>query len=456
MSSPAPLQPTYTGHIATTHDALILFEACLNGTLNHVARRPHDRERSNLIRSGNVFIYEEHSSGIKRWTDGVPWSPSRILGNFLIYRELEHAFPPGEKKRAMKRDKRSPGITKNTPYSRYPTTPASRPSPSQDNQRHLVGSLTDSYEFKNEGLVKKTISVTVGGVSHHLVSYYTVDDVNAGKFQNPSKDVRFNHCAPRVELTTKQSFRTPLDEAEPLDRLDDGRSSYAPYGYSSRSDYGMTNQSMVGRSMALPNHGLSYYQPSAGYTQSYNTGVYDHLPMHSSASGYSSQYVTAPGIYPAAQRASSDSYDHTGRPRYNSSASSDVSRAMMPTTNQFARRSSDYQQPGSSHSLDSSVKSESTTDSGYASHDYYNSVSRDASSSIAAPSYAANRSLPSLTSTDSRRDEYQTSSIGSNYLGVGMQTGTASKDSMWAVGNLGASHAHYSAAPQPSWAGATS
>jgi hypothetical protein len=42
---------------------------CLSGALNHVAQRPHDRERASLIKSGNVFIYEEHSSSIKRWTD---------------------------------------------------------------------------------------------------------------------------------------------------------------------------------------------------------------------------------------------------------------------------------------------------------------------------------------------------------------------------------------------------
>jgi hypothetical protein len=93
----AVLQPTYTGHVSTTNDALILFEACLSGHLNHVPRRPHDRERNSLIRSGCVFIYEENASGIKRWTDGVTWSPSRILGNFLVYREEgqeeEHATP---------------------------------------------------------------------------------------------------------------------------------------------------------------------------------------------------------------------------------------------------------------------------------------------------------------------------------------------------------------------------
>src|SRR6195952_5636341 len=116
-SGGAALQPTFTGHVATTQDALILFEGCLQGHLSHVPRRPHDRERSTLIRSGSVFIYEENASGIKRWTDGVTWSPSRILGNFLVYRELDKPFPPGEKKRAMKKQARRPSRP-GEPYAR--------------------------------------------------------------------------------------------------------------------------------------------------------------------------------------------------------------------------------------------------------------------------------------------------------------------------------------------------
>ena len=53
--------------------------------LNYLPRRPHGRERNQLIHSGSIFTYEEGASEIKRWTDGVIWSPSRLLGNFLIY-----------------------------------------------------------------------------------------------------------------------------------------------------------------------------------------------------------------------------------------------------------------------------------------------------------------------------------------------------------------------------------
>ncbi|PMD41733.1 hypothetical protein L207DRAFT_426418, partial [Hyaloscypha variabilis F] len=196
MASASPPSPTFYGHVASTQDALLLFEACLSGALNHLTQRPNDRERVNLIKTGNVFIYEEHSSCIKRWTDGVPWSPSRILGNFLVYRELERPFPRGEK-RTMKGSKRSPGISKRETFG------------GSNNERSLIGSLVESYGFKDEGLVKKTLSVTVGGVSHHLVSYYTVADVMNDKFTTPSKDPRFQHITPRPDLITKQNFRAP-------------------------------------------------------------------------------------------------------------------------------------------------------------------------------------------------------------------------------------------------------
>lgn len=62
------VEPTFIGHVASTHDALILFEACLTGCLDPFARRPFDRERPELIKSGNVFVYNDASSGMKRWT----------------------------------------------------------------------------------------------------------------------------------------------------------------------------------------------------------------------------------------------------------------------------------------------------------------------------------------------------------------------------------------------------
>ncbi|KJX99488.1 hypothetical protein TI39_contig355g00026 [Zymoseptoria brevis] len=231
-----PLVPTFHGFVHNSMDGLVLFEACLSGKLHHVPRRPHDRERSSLIKSGSIFIYEENASGIKRWTDGVAWSPSRILGNFLIYRELEKPFPPGEKKRAMKRKRTSiPG----EPYPRRDSdeneappevpTPLTPPTPNttgevkpeaagtdQDKEleRSLIGSLVDSYGFRPEGLVKKTMSISVNGISHHMVSYYKVDDVKNNLLPRPLSDPRLQNISVRPELYLKQNFRAPVEETE--------------------------------------------------------------------------------------------------------------------------------------------------------------------------------------------------------------------------------------------------
>jgi hypothetical protein len=241
----ALLNPTFQGYVDTTHDALILFEACLTGRLAYVPRRPHLHERNQLICSGSVFLYEENASGIKRWTDGVTWSPSRILlHNFLVYRELDKPFPPGKKKRVMRRRDRHL-VRPGEPYSRpdttgeaySPTTPqpisfTATPTPS-DAERKLIGSLTDSYDFKSNGLMKKTMSVTVQGVATHLVAYYNTDDVKRGQLLRPSESAALSDIRPRPELTSKQSFRAPLEEMDE-DSTREGRQSmyggYPPLG----------------------------------------------------------------------------------------------------------------------------------------------------------------------------------------------------------------------------------
>ncbi|CAO1621403.1 unnamed protein product [Parajaminaea phylloscopi] len=80
--------PTFTGYVSTTHDALIIFECVRRGIMPKIPRRLRDDERQ-LIRSGSVFVFDEKQSGIKRWTDGLLWSPSRILWNFLVYRQID-------------------------------------------------------------------------------------------------------------------------------------------------------------------------------------------------------------------------------------------------------------------------------------------------------------------------------------------------------------------------------
>lgn len=83
-----PIVATFYGHVASTRDALIIIEACLEGKLNHIGRRPRRSEEPLLPRSGNVFVYERQSSGITHWLDGTSWSTPVRVGNFEMRRQV--------------------------------------------------------------------------------------------------------------------------------------------------------------------------------------------------------------------------------------------------------------------------------------------------------------------------------------------------------------------------------
>ncbi|KAM7192669.1 Gti1/Pac2 family domain containing protein [Naviculisporaceae sp. PSN 640] len=225
---PSP-EPTCTGMIiADTIDAMLLITAIMKGELNHVSGRVPDRDRERLITSGNIFCYESQASGIKRWTDGVNWSPSRILGNCLVYRELLESLPPGEKKRAVKQRAKRPsnsgGVSKpgsggnrqsHSPQAvvgYYGGTEAGTNHSEQDPRRRWIGSLVDSYGFKEGGLVKKTISLTLqGGLEHHIVSYYTLEDALHNRLRRPIEDMRFLMYSEEIpEALWKAQLRTPV------------------------------------------------------------------------------------------------------------------------------------------------------------------------------------------------------------------------------------------------------
>lgn len=186
------LTPTYSGYIGLTKDAVLVIQGVLNQELNSVHRRPHERERAELIRLGHVFVFIEEQLGIKRWTDGVAWSPSRILGRFLVYRELDRGAM-GDDKRRRKRSVakaaaaaaaaggHSPQLnllahgSPSNPYISLPSTSTS---------------TSGSSFYPDYGLIQKTLSVatTAKNIKQtvHLVSYYLAGDVLLGKLSRPS------------------------------------------------------------------------------------------------------------------------------------------------------------------------------------------------------------------------------------------------------------------------------
>ncbi|KAI9303228.1 Gti1/Pac2 family-domain-containing protein [Cunninghamella echinulata] len=202
-----PIVETFFGYVETTHDSLILLEASRQGILPRVRRRLQEQERQ-LIKSGAVFCFNENESGIKRWTDGLVWSPSRILGNFLIYRELD------DKKNGDNQIEDPQLITSGL-------TLLSK----RQKERALFGSLRSTYRFKPNGLIKKSMSLMVNGVQLHLISYYNKDDILINKFQTPSDIPELASIEISPELLRSQNFRIPfyLDDASNGDQSFEGK-----------------------------------------------------------------------------------------------------------------------------------------------------------------------------------------------------------------------------------------
>ncbi|KIY65019.1 hypothetical protein CYLTODRAFT_357547, partial [Cylindrobasidium torrendii FP15055 ss-10] len=191
------MDPPWSGWIQTTGDALLILEAARQGLIPRVTRRLVDSERK-MIDSGSVFVFDEEESGIRRWTDGYNWSPSRILGNFMLYREV------GSRRRR-----------KNAQGAAQEQDEMDDSSVGEDNPaaRALLGSLltstSTSLQFKPNGLIKKSFSVTINGVPQHLISYYRIPDVLSGRLRTPSSLPELVSLSISDEYLDKVHFRIP-------------------------------------------------------------------------------------------------------------------------------------------------------------------------------------------------------------------------------------------------------
>jgi len=380
--TPDLIQPTYVGYLRTTRDVCLLMEMTLSGTLAHIPRRPHERERSEIIKSGHVFIYEESTSGIKRWTDGMNWSPSRILGNFLIYREVDASYPgEGGKKVALKKARAAPGSKptgvqkKRSPppvpaalYNAYginnaSAAPSANYPPGENELSHLedkdlLGSLTDSYPFVENGLIKKTITISVSGVQHHVVSYYRPDHVRSGQLKTPSTDSMFAGITPRESLIRSSIYRVPIETEE--FRINENSEAYITPAQAHAQAQGLYQQHQQHhqqlyqpRPASLNNHGLpdhslpstgmasmpTYGQPASmqtpsqfpGYAPIPLPGSLQHLAqngMEAIGSGHYAQ-ATSHGFASAEQ----DAYGFPGAPPRQQSYVSAQANAYNPSQN---------------------------------------------------------------------------------------------------------------------------
>ncbi|KAG0031482.1 hypothetical protein BGZ82_006962 [Podila clonocystis] len=243
---------TYFGLIKTPHDALIIFEACHVGIISRVHRRLSDIERQS-VRSGSVYCFDEREAGMRRWTDGKSWSPSRVTGSFLTYRELED-------------------------------TPAAN-----------AGSKN---VYRADGLLKQSFSITTSDNKKlHLISYYTNEDISSERiFETPSRDPRFaNIVIPRgiyPETSADAHAHTHSSPSPPTPH----RSRHRPHHRAFQKDDDLSTRPSHRR-----NESGSSSHSAGGHRRSNSNSLKDHRysPIHTTEgrSRSNSHNLTHPGFY---------------------------------------------------------------------------------------------------------------------------------------------------------------
>ncbi|KAJ1738500.1 Global transcription regulator sge1 [Coemansia sp. RSA 989] len=138
---------TVTGlKVMSTRDALTIFEACRRGILPQITRRLTESEKQQIT-AGTIVVFDEKRAKMKRWTDGRMWTPSRIVGNFLMYRELDRKVQPNQQ-----------GIEE---INRLVQQQRGDENPDGTSQMEFHSSNKGLFFRKPHGLIKRTISLSV-------------------------------------------------------------------------------------------------------------------------------------------------------------------------------------------------------------------------------------------------------------------------------------------------------
>ena len=150
------IRPSFQGYVETLREAMILCEACLQGSITYTSRQPSVSERVNLVRSGHVFVVKKPSTR-KKWTDGMAWAPCTYTHDgFKVYHESNID---------SKMRKEGPET--------YGQPGDSCPQPTR-----LI---------KQNRMIKKALKISIRGTDLQVISYYTVEDVISNNLPTPSQ-----------------------------------------------------------------------------------------------------------------------------------------------------------------------------------------------------------------------------------------------------------------------------
>lgn len=131
------------GYLRSYEEAFLIVHALRLGFIEPSRERLSLKERED-IRSGNIYVFIENKTLIMRWTDGITWSPSKILGSFLLYKEVP----------------------------KYMTKNATIKSNKKKTERQKCIPLEKQLQQDKFLMHKKTISLSHGNETYHVIAYF--------------------------------------------------------------------------------------------------------------------------------------------------------------------------------------------------------------------------------------------------------------------------------------------
>ncbi|KAH7344672.1 Gti1/Pac2 family-domain-containing protein [Rhizoctonia solani] len=212
--------------LKSTKDALLIIEAAERGLFPRLVRRLAEQERAQSIYSGAILVYDEFESHIRRFTDTLVWSPSRIIGNYLVYREMRK-HEPRPSSRAGAALPTQPASARSLVRPRTDSSLEQSETERKKKEQLYVGSLTHHERFKPNGLVKRTFSLMTESKHIHVIGYYSYEDAMAERFLTPSEYPEFANLSISQDLLKDKSlYRVPPR----TERLANGRLVYVGEG----------------------------------------------------------------------------------------------------------------------------------------------------------------------------------------------------------------------------------
>lgn len=137
-----------------------MLEACLQGHLLHAPRGLFAEEARQAVQSGAIFVYELGSSGVRHWDDFRLWGQETQLGDFRIQAERING-PDFE-------------------------------------------STGSEYGADGAGLTKQSIILQWNQTQHHIVSYFSWNDMICPRRLGPTGSAMLNHLNVRQGLLQQQ------------------------------------------------------------------------------------------------------------------------------------------------------------------------------------------------------------------------------------------------------------